>query len=328
MLFLTEQDVKDALSGSDAYKEAVAVIERVLAQQSAGTTHHLKRTTMTHPQHPGHLWQNIRILPGMAPDIGAAAVRLYSGYRGTNRSEIICLFDWDDMRMSAIISDVHLHAIRTAAPYGVAAKYLARANSRTLGIIGSGRYARGMAQAVCAVCPIETIQVYSRNPDNVRGFCDEMRAALGIEVVGRASGRDAMRGADIMITATSGNQTVFEADWLTPGALLMSLAPGEFGEDTVLRSRVYLSAPEQVLGDDPPRKPFNTLVASGKFGPGDVVADICDVVTGKKPGRKADDEIILYESAGLALLDVGIGHWVYQRAKSRGLGTEMPFGEH
>jgi alanine dehydrogenase len=328
MLFLTERDVKDALTGGDAYKEAVAVIERVLAQQSAGTTHHLKRTTMTHPQHPGHLWHNIRMLPGMAPDLGAAAVRLYSGYRGTNRSEIICLFDWDDMRMSAIISDVYLHAIRTAAPYGVAAKYLARKGARTLGIIGSGRYARGMAQAVCAVCPIETIQVYSRNPDNVRGFRDEMRAALGIEVVACASGRDAVRGADIMITATSGNQIVFEADWLTPGTLLMSLAPGEFGEDTVLRSRVYLSAPEQVLGDDPPRKPFNTLVASGKFGPGDVVADICDVVTGKKPGRNTDDEIILYESAGLALLDVGIGQWVYQRAKSRGLGTEMPFGEH
>ena len=268
------------------------------------------------------------MLPGMAPDLGAAAVRLYSGYRGTNRSEIICLFDWDDMRMSAIISDFHLHAIRTAAPYGVAAKYLARTNAATIGIIGSGRYARGMAQAVCAVRPIRKIQVFSRNADNMRSFCDDMRAALGIEVVACASGREAMRGADIMITATSGNQIVFEADWLTPGTLFMSLAPGEFGEDTVLRSRVYLSAPEQVLGDDPPRKPFNTLVASGRFGADDVVADICDVVTGRKQGRTSGDEIILYESAGLALLDVGIGHWVYQRAKSRGLGTEMPFGEH
>ena len=82
---------------------------------------------------------------------------------------------------------------------------------------------------------------------------------------------------------------------------MMSLAPGEFDEQTVLRSRVYLSAPEQVLGDDPPRKPFNTLVASGRFGPDDVVADLCDVVAGKKPGRTADDEIILYESAGLGL---------------------------
>jgi alanine dehydrogenase len=264
----------------------------------------------------------------MAPELGAAAVRVYSGYRGTNRSEIICLFEWEDMRMSAIISDVFLHAIRTSAPYGVAAKYLARADASTLGIIGSGRYARGMAQAICAVRPIQTIQVYSRNPANVQDFCKDMHAALGIDVVACSSGRDAVRNADIAVTATSGNTIVFEADWLEPGVLIMSLAPGEFDEQTVLRSRVYLSAPEQVLGDDPPRRPFNTLVASGRFGPDDVVADLCDVVAGKKPGRIADGEIILYESAGLALLDVGIGHWVYQRAKSRGLGTEMPFGEH
>jgi hypothetical protein len=52
----------------------------------------MKRYTMTHPAHLGHLWHNIRMLPGMAPDLGAAAVRVYSGYRGTNRSEVICLF--------------------------------------------------------------------------------------------------------------------------------------------------------------------------------------------------------------------------------------------
>ena len=95
----------------------------------------------------------------------------------------------------------------------------------------------------------------------------------------------------------------------------------------MLRSRVFLSAVDQVLGDDPPRKPFDRLVANGRFGPGDVAADLCDVVAGKKPGRKGNAEIILYECAGLALLDVGIGHWIYQRARSRGLGTEMPFGE-
>jgi ornithine cyclodeaminase/alanine dehydrogenase-like protein (mu-crystallin family) len=300
----------------------------VLRQQSVGTTHHLKRTTMVHPAHPGHLWHNIRILPGMAPELGAAAVRLYSGFRGTNRSEIICLFDWEDMRMSAIISDFHLHAIRTAAPYGVAARHLARADAHTIGIIGSGRYARGMVQAVCAVRAIRRVQVWSRNPDNVAAFCAEMRAALGIEIVPCASGREAVQGADIMITATSGNHIVFEAGWLTPGTLFMSLAPGEFGEEVVLRSRVYLTAPEQALGDDPPRKPFNTLLASGRFSASDVVADLCDVVTGKKPGRGSDGEIIYYASPGLALLDVGIGHWVYQRARQLGLGTEMPFGEH
>jgi len=327
MLFLTEQDVKDALTGDDVYREAVAVISRVFEQQSAGTTYHLKRITMTHPDYAGHLWHNIRILPGMVPELGAAAVRVYSGYRGTNKSEVICLFDWADMRMSAIISDYALHAVRTAAPYGVAAKYLARADAATLGIIGSGRYARAMAQAVCAVRPIERIKVYSRNPDNVESFCEVMRAKLGIEVLARASAREAVRNADIVVTATSGNAIVFESDWLEPGMLVMSLAPGEFDDMTVLRCRVYLSAIDQVFGDDPPRQPFAGLIAAGRFGRNDVAAELCDVVAGKAAGRMSDREIILYECAGLGLLDAGIGQWIYQRARSRGLGTEMPFGE-
>ncbi|MGZ5163650.1 MAG: ornithine cyclodeaminase family protein [Burkholderiales bacterium] len=327
MIFLTEKDVKRALEGDNTYQEAVGVIEQVLKQQSEGSTFHLKRYTMEHPAHPGHLWHNIRILPGMVPELGAAAVRVYSGYRGTNKSEVICLFDWSDMEMVAIISDYHLHAIRTASPYGVAAKHLSRSDSSTLGIIGSGRYAQGMAQAVCAVRPIKRIKVYSRDPANVRKFCQSMETALGIEITAAPSGREAVRNSDIMITATSGNTIVFEGTSLEPGVLFMSLAPGEFDEGTVLRSRVFLSGSDQVLGDNPPRKPFNTLLSSGKFKPEDVVAEFGDVVAGKKPGRLSKDDIILYESPGMGILDAGIGHWVYNRARQRGLGTELPFGE-
>lgn len=327
MLFLTESDVKHALEGGNAARESVEVIEQVLKQQSEGSTFHLKRYTMTHPQHPGHLWHNIRILPGMVPDLGAAAVRVYSGYRGTNRSEVICLFDWKDMGMAAIISDYHLHAIRTAAPYGVAAKHLAKKDASTLGIIGTGRYARGMASAVCAVRPIKKIKVYSRDPNNVRRFVEMMEPALGVEISPAVSGREAVRNTEVMITATSGNVVVFEGSWLDPGALYMSLAPGECDEDTVLRSRVFLSGSDQVLGDNPPRKPFNTLLAGDRFKPSDVVAEFCDVVSGKKAGRRSDDEILFYESPGMGILDAGIGHWVYHRALQKGLGTELPFGE-
>jgi ornithine cyclodeaminase len=107
----------------------------------------------------------------------------------------------------------------------------------------------------------------------------------------------------------------------------MSLAPGECDEETVLRSRVFLSGSEQVLGDDPPRKPFNTLLASGKFKPSDVVAEFCDVVSGKKMGRRSADDILFYESPGMGILDAGIGHWVYHRALQKKLGTELRFGE-
>ena len=327
MLFLTEADVLQAIEGRSAYAEAVAVIEEVLRQQSEGSTFHLKRLTMEHPDHPGHLWHNIRILPGMAPELGYAAVRVYSGYQGTNRSEVICLFNWEDMEMSAIISDYHLHAIRTASPYGVAAKYLARADAQTLGVIGTGRYAKGFVQACCAVRDIRRIKAYSRSTDNRRRFREEMTAVLGIEVVTVDSGREAVEGTDIMLLATSGNTIVFEGAWLEPGALVMSLAPGEFDEATVEGSRVFLSGTEQVLGDSPPRKPFPSLLASGKFSKDDVAAEFCDVVSGKKPGRGSDKEIILYESPGMGILDVGVASWIYRLAREKGLGTELPFGE-
>lgn len=327
MLFLTERDVLRAMEGRDAYGEAVAVIEEVLRQQSAGSTHHLKRLTMEHPDHPGHLWHNIRILPGMAPELGAAAVRVYSGYRGTNRSEVICLFDWKDMEMTAIISDYHLHAIRTASPYGVAAKHLARADAQTLGVIGTGRYAKGFVRACCSVRPIRRIKAYSRSAENRRRFCEEMAAVLEVEVAAAESGREAVAGADIMLLATSGNTVVFEGDWLEPGALLMSLAPGEFDESTVERSRVFLSGTDQVLGDTPPRKPFPSLMASGRFSREDVAAELCDVVAGKEPGRRSDREVILYESPGMGILDVGIASWIHGLAREKGLGTELPFGE-
>ena len=327
MLFLTERDVLRAMEGRDAYGEAVAVIEEVLRQQSAGSTHHLKRLTMEHPDHPGHLWHNIRILPGMAPELGAAAVRVYSGYRGTNRSEVICLFDWKDMEMTAIISDYHLHAIRTASPYGVAAKHLARADAQTLGVIGTGRYARGFVRACCSVRPIRRVKAYSRSAENRRRFCEEMAAVLEVEVAEAESGREAVAGVDIMLLATSGNTVVFEGDWLESGALLMSLAPGEFDESTVERSRVFLSGTDQVLGDTPPRKPFPSLMASGRFSREDVAAELCDVVAGKDPGRRSDREVILYESPGMGILDVGIASWIHGLAREKGLGTELPFGE-
>ena len=194
MLFLTEQDVKDALSGDDAYREAVAVIERVFEQQSAGTTHHLKRTTMTHPQHPGHLWHNIRILPGMAPELGAAAVRIYSGFRGTNRSEIICLFDWEDMRMSAIISDYFLHAIRTSAPTAWR-RSIWRAPTPAPWASSAAAAMRAAWRRRSAPCArSRRSRSTAATPENVRSFCDDMRAALGIDC-GRHAPPDARRCA-------------------------------------------------------------------------------------------------------------------------------------
>ena len=255
MLFLTERDVLEAIDSRHAYQEAVATIEEVLRQQSLGSTFHLKRLTMEHPDHPGHLWHNIRILPGMVPDLGAAAVRVYSGYKGTNRSEVICLFNWEDMEMVAIISDYHLHAIRTAAPYGVAAKYLARKDAKTLGVIGTGRYARGFVQACCAVRDIQKVQAYSRSAENRKKFCEEMGSLLGIEVVATEADSEP---AELVRTCNADVVVVGDGPDLSPatGALfettprVVVLAISENGREAsrfrLVRDRVQFSRSFQV----------------------------------------------------------------------------------
>ncbi len=327
MRFITEPEVMRLIAEPGAHAEAVLVIESVLRAQAAGRTVQAKRVTITHPDHPGHLQHNVRMLAAMVPAVCAAAVRVYSGFGGTNRSEVICLFDTTDMRMVAVISDCALHPVRTAAPFAVAAKHLARTDARTIGIVGSGRYARSLLQSVAGVRTIESVKVYSRDPGNVRRFCDEMRAATGLAIEPAASARAAVRGADIAILATSGNRVVFEADMLEPGMLVLSLAPGEFDAATVLAARVFLSAPEQALGDTPPRQPFAALLAEGRFTRGDVAGDLCEVVAGTSPGRRDDAEAIVYVCPGMGVLDAGIGRWVYDRALARGLGIELPFGE-
>ncbi|MBI3077377.1 MAG: ornithine cyclodeaminase family protein [Deltaproteobacteria bacterium] len=327
MLILTEQDVAEVLRGRPVYKEAIAAIEEVFRQQATGTTFYHKRVTVEHPDHPGHLWHNIRILPGMVPGIGSAAVRVYTGYQGSNRSEVILLFDWKDMGLVAIISDYLLHTIRTAAPYGVATKYLAPPNARRLGIIGTGRLARGQVEAVCAMRDIRHVKAYSRSPENREAFCEEMARTVGIEVVPADSAEEAVRDADIIVASTSGNQVVLKGDWLRPAVLVMSVAPGEIDERTVERSRVILAGTNQALGDSPPRKPFSTLVASGRFSEADVAAEFHEVVTGKKPGRLSPEEITLFVSPGMGILDVGVANWIYRLAVEKGVGQEVPFGE-
>ena len=181
-------------------------------------------------------------------------------------------------------------------------------------------------QAVSAVREIRRIKAYSRSAEDRTNFCAEMEKVLGIEVSPTRSGKEVLEGADIVITATSGNTIVLEGDWLSPGMLVMSLATGEFDERTVQRSRVFLAATDQVLDDSPPRKPFSSLIASGKFKREDVAAELHEVVTGKKPGRVRDDEIILFESPGMGILDAGIAHWIYGLAREQAIGTELPFG--
>ena len=110
-----------------------------------------------------------------------------------------------------------LGQIRTGAASGVATKYLANANARTACIIGTGYQARTQLEAIAAVRRLERVRAFGRDPQRREKFCREMSERIGVAVEPMRSGEEAVKGADILITATSATKVVLEGAWLAPG---------------------------------------------------------------------------------------------------------------
>ena len=119
--------------------------------------------------------------------------------------------------MAALIEADALGQLRTGAASGVATKYLANANARTACIIGTGYQARTQLEAVAAVRRLERVRAFGRDPERREKFCREMSERIGVAVEPMNSGEEAVKGADIIITATSATKVVLEGAWLAPG---------------------------------------------------------------------------------------------------------------
>jgi alanine dehydrogenase len=244
----------------------------------------------------------------------------------------------------AFINDGVLQHMRVGGGAGVGARHLARSDSRSVGILGSGGMARTYLEAFCVVRPIERAKVYSPTPENRTRFSEEMSKKLGIEVVAVSTAREAVRGVDILATCTSSMDPTFDAEWLEPGMHVTMLGPRELSEAALTRFDVKirqgiggLTMPETAriraeIGHSPlayiagtenemRRLPPKTL--HGGFG-GDY-PDYCDLVFGRVTGRERDDQITFYHNMGnQGLQFAAVGGLVYRKAKEASLGHEIP----
>lgn len=257
---------------------------------------------------------------------------------------IVMLFSSRNGEPLAMINDGVIQHMRVGAGAGIGVKHLARSNATSVGMLGSGGMARTFLEAFCAVRPIRTCKVWSPTKANREAYAREMSARLGIEVVAVDSGREAVRGVDILSTATDSMSPTFEPEWIEPGMHVAMLGPCEVSpaaEDRFdikirqgigglrlpdqgrIRSEIGMSPIAWVAGTEeemqrlPPRTP-----GSG-FG-GDY-PDFCDLVFGRAKGRSSEKQVTFYHNMGnQGLQFASVGGLVLRKAREQGLGREMP----
>jgi alanine dehydrogenase len=296
-MILDEEAVRTLL----LMEELIPAMERAMADLSSGKVTQPMRTMLPVAPHDGFLG----VMPAYAGALGVKLVTFYPNNRGVpTHHAIIQLFEPATGAPLVTMDGGLITEERTAAVSAVATDRLARKDAGVLALIGSGVQARSHLKALRLVREFREVRVWS--PRHAGEFARE----FGVRAAASAEG--AVRGADVIVTATTSRTPVLQGDWLSPGAHINSVgAPRpdwrELDDAVLARARLYvdsLEAASREAGD---------VIAAGR-----VVAELGEVVVGKKPGRQTAEEVTLFKSVGLAVEDVVTADLVYRKALASG----------
>ena len=311
--------------------DVVPAIEEAFRRVGNGQAIVAPRVRVVHPpleknsMGKGRPWvRDLRIIPGAVEGIGYG-VRLGTSLRRQAGGTILVLFDWEKMELAALISDHLVHGVRSTAPCGVMAKYLALEDASTLALIGSGRLARWAAEAVCAVRPIRDLRVWSPTPAHRRECVEYLQGRLGASIHVREveSSEAAIRGAEIVTTGTKALEPVMRGEWILPGCTILPNSPEEIDQQTYLKSKIITTYNDGILSHVPPYHALVELVEAGKLRETDFATELGDIVAGNITGRTHVQEIIVGLNPAFGILDAATAEFVYRRAKAMGVGTEL-----
>jgi alanine dehydrogenase len=315
-LHITEAEVRSVFS----MKLALEVIEEVSRRQAAGEV-------MVHPRRRFELPHGGFFHYMAAADFasGYVAMKQYTYVRGKLRF-LVPLYEISTGDLLALIEADYMGQMRTGAASGVATKLLARKNARTAAIIGTGGQARTQLEAVASVRKLNVARVFGRDAQRRETFAKEMSARLGIEVKPAASSAEAVRGADIICTATTSSNPVVDGGEISSGAHINAIGANhahkrELDDEAIAKADVVvvdsIEQSKQEAGD----------LINGFHG--DVarwarVHELADLVAGKCPGRSHDSQTTLFKSNGIAAWDLASAVKVFALAKEKKLGRPLP----
>ncbi len=215
---------------------------------------------------------------------------------------------------------------RTGAAGGLAARYLARPEAASVGVIGAGVQARMQLAALCKVRDIRQVTIYNRTPARAQALKEELASRYDLQLMVAEHPQEAVQGKDIIVTTTASTSPLVQADWVSPGTHINAIGADAAGKQEIVPA-IFRKA--KVIVDDLAQAQhsgeINVALAQGYFRVDQIHASLGEVVAGKKPGREHPDEITIFDSTGLIIQDLALGQAVLQLAQERGLGEYKEF---
>lgn len=318
-LFLTSDDV----AGLAEIDEFVDAVRDGYRQRGLGAPAK-PRTTLVNDEPAGMLTSYSAILP----ETGAMGGYMYpAGFGAGDAWFMTPLFDAETGEPLALIDGASMNPFKTGAAGAVGLDALAREDATSLALIGTGAQARGQLKAAMTVRDIETVWVYSPTKENRESFAGEMNETYDASVAAVASSAAAVEDADIVITATTASEPVFDGDLLKDGAHVTAMGQyhpkkRELDATTIARSTYVPDLRERATSD---AGSFLLAMESGDVTEEDIHAELGEVVAGEKPGRESAEDITVFDSGGTGIETVASAYMLYQKACEEGLGSTISF---
>ena len=226
----------------------------------------------------------------------------------------VILSDYETGETLSILDGGFLTKVRTGAISGVATKYLAKENAKTLSVIGAGVQAEGLIEAILAVRDIENIHIASRTFEKAENFAQNIRNRFNIKVSVFKSADEAIDSADIVVTATNASQPVYTHS-LHPGVHLNAV--GSFkpdmqeipSETMLVANKIVVESMEAALEETGDLK---IPQSEGILTKNMLHSELGDIISGEKVGRETEEEVTVFKSVGLAIVDIIVAQYFYK----------------
>lgn len=317
--WLSEEDVLKIIGIEDA----ISSIESAFVAYARGHTQMPSKIYLEFSQVDGDL----RAMPAYIEDLSMAGVKVVSSHPRNPQmglptvQALLILNDPQTGAPLAVISASYLTDVRTGAAGAVAAKYLARKDSRIIGLVGCGRQARTQLQALTSIFKINKVKVIGLTHQEAEQFCNELAKDYSEVALFPSQNIQEVCQADIVVTTTPSQTPIIKSDWVLPGTHINAIgadAPGkqEIDPEILKRAKIVVDDMEQACHSGE----VNVPLREGILRRDDIYACFGDIAAEIKPARSSPEEITIFDSTGLAIHDIAVGNLVYQRAQERNLG--------